>query len=138
MICNCTGVVLWKIDNEFRLLIDITNGILPGHNLTGTNILVYSPVNNTEYVCVSPTTDPAVNSIYSDPAYIVIAGETLSHLCTYLYTTLCIHIILACVHKYMYAGIHVSLINSIPSYKLKDSYIPNPILSILLLQFCHT
>ena len=97
-------------------------------------------MNNTEYICVSPTFDAAVNSTYSDPAYIFIAGETLSRVCTYLYTTLCIHIILACVHKHMHAGIHVLLINSIPNYKLEDSYTPNPILAVPLhiLQFCHT
>ena len=53
-----------------------------GHNRTGTNILVNSPVNNTEYVCVSLTNDDEVSS---DPAYIIIAGN-------YVHTMLSLYI----------------------------------------------
>ena len=35
-------------------------------------VLVNSPVNNTEYICVSSTNDGETSS---DPAYIIIAGE---------------------------------------------------------------
>ena len=46
------------------------------YSRTGTNILVNSPVNNTEYICISTTNDGETGS---DPAYIIIAGEhTLS------------------------------------------------------------
>ena len=54
------------------MLGDLANGALPGHNVTGTNILVNSPVNNTEYACVFLD---AGNQMDSDPACIVIAGE---------------------------------------------------------------
>ena len=70
--CNVTGVATWRVDNESYTLTELTNGVLPGHNRTGTNILVNSPVKNTEYICVSQTSDRE-NS--SDPAYVVIAGE---------------------------------------------------------------
>ena len=74
--CNVTGVALWRIDDVSYTLTDLTNGLLPGHSRTGTNILVNSPVNNTEYICVSTTNDGETSS---DPAYIIIAGEhTLS------------------------------------------------------------
>ena len=84
MRCNCTGYVTWKINKILYLLSLITIGVLPGHKRNGTNILVYSPVNNTEYICVSPSNTAALNDVYSDPAYIVIAGETLSHVHIYI------------------------------------------------------
>ena len=52
----------------------LTRGDLPGHNATGTNILVNNPVNNTEYICVSLIN--GVSQGNSDPVYIIaIAGE---------------------------------------------------------------
>ena len=70
--CNVTGVAAWRVNGAYFALASLTNGALSGHNRTGTNILVNSPVNNTEYVCVSLTSDGETNS---DPAYIIIAGE---------------------------------------------------------------
>ena len=70
--CNVTGVAGWRVDNGSYTLTELRNGALLGHNRTGTNILVNSPVNNTEYICVSQTND---GEIRSDPAYIIIAGE---------------------------------------------------------------
>ena len=81
MICNCTGEILWIIDNIFY---DLADGAPPGHSSTGTNILVNSPVNNTEYICISPTYNPSVNSTHSDPAYIVIAGKIFPRVHTYV------------------------------------------------------
>ena len=72
LICNVTGVVSWGVNDTSYLLSDLTNGALPGHSRTGTDILVNSPVNNTEYICVSLTSD---GNTRSDPAYIIIAGE---------------------------------------------------------------
>ena len=79
--CNVTGVALWEVNNTDYSLGSLTNGNLPGHNRTGTNILVNSPVNNTEYICVSQTND---GSDLSDPAYIIIAGKCSMHtlMCT--------------------------------------------------------
>ena len=70
--CNVTGVVAWRIGNKYYTLTDLTNGILRYHNLAGTNILLYYPVNNTEYICLSTTNDGGVRN---DPAYIVITCE---------------------------------------------------------------
>ena len=70
--CNVTGVIVWRVDNEYYSLTDLSNGVLPGHSRTGTNILVYRPLNNTQYICVSTTNDGDVSS---DPAYVIITGE---------------------------------------------------------------
>ena len=51
--CNVTGAATWTVNGIDYLLSSLTNGALPGHNRTGANILVNSPVNNTEYICVS-------------------------------------------------------------------------------------
>ena len=71
--CNVTGVVVWRVNNKYYTLTDLTNRALLGHDHNGTNILVYKPlINNTEYVCVSITNDGDVSS---DPAYIITIGE---------------------------------------------------------------
>ena len=59
--CNVTGVASWRV-----------NGALPGHSRAGASILINSPVNNTEYICVSQTN---YGDTISDPAYIIIAGN---------------------------------------------------------------
>ena len=69
--CNVTGVAIWRVNGVFFTLSDLTNGALPGHSRTGTNILVNSPVNNTEYICVSLRNGVETRS---DPAYIIIVG----------------------------------------------------------------
>ena len=70
--CNITGVAVWRVNGSYYFLNDLTSGLVPGHNATGTNILVNSPVNNTEYICA--LLDVGGNT-ESDPAYIIIAGE---------------------------------------------------------------
>ena len=70
--CNITGIVAWRVNGLIYLFHGLTNGALPGHNITGTSLLVYNPVNNTEYVCTSQT---AGGTFFSDPAYIYFAGE---------------------------------------------------------------
>ena len=70
--CNVAGVATWTVNDTDYTLANLTDGELPGHSLHGTNILVLSPVNNTEYICVSLTNDGKTRS---DPAYIVIAGK---------------------------------------------------------------
>ena len=71
--CNVTGVVVaWRVNNKYYSLTDLTNGVLPYHSRNGTNILLDTVVNNTEYFCVSTTSDGDVSG---DPAYIIIVGE---------------------------------------------------------------
>ena len=76
--CNVTGVVSWRVNSTAYTLSQLDNGALPGHSRTGTSILVNTPVNNTEYICVSQTND---GDIISDPSYIIIAGE---YACSYI------------------------------------------------------
>ena len=70
--CNVTGVVVWRVNNKYYTLTDLTNGVLTAHRCAGTNILVYGPLKNAEYVCVSTTNDGGVRS---DPAYIIITSK---------------------------------------------------------------
>ena len=85
LICNVTGSAVWTVNGTDYLLNSLTN--IPGHSHNGTNILVNSPMNNTEYICVSLTNDGV---IVSDPAYIVIAG-----------TSVCKCLVSSCVASYI-------------------------------------
>ena len=80
LICNATEVPSWRVNGTSYTLRQLTDGELRGHNRTGTNILVNSPMNNTEYICFFSTID---DDIISDPAYVVIvAGEyDKCHIC---------------------------------------------------------
>ena len=69
--CNVTGVAAWRVNGSSYTLSSLTDGALPGHSRTGTNLLVNSPVNNIEYVCLSQTNDGVTLSV---PAYIISAG----------------------------------------------------------------
>ena len=79
--CNATGLPIWIVNGTAYLIINLSEGALPGHSRTGTNILVNSPVNNTEYICVSLTSDVETSSA---SAYIIIAGE---YVCTCMLVT---------------------------------------------------
>ena len=70
--CNVAGIATWTVNDTDYTLANLTDGELPAHSLDGTNLLILSPVNNTEYICVSQTNDGKTRS---DPAYIVIAGK---------------------------------------------------------------
>ena len=48
--CNVTGVIVWEVNGTTYRRDQLDNGDLPGHNRTGSNILVNIPVNNTEYM----------------------------------------------------------------------------------------
>ena len=74
LVCNVTGTVTaWIVNDTAYTRTQLTNGALQGHGRAGANILVNSPVNNTEYICVSLNDDD--NETNSDPTYIIIAGE---------------------------------------------------------------
>ena len=72
LICNVTEIASWIVNGTDYRLSSLADGELAGHNRNGTNILVDSPVNNTEYICVSQTND---DDTTSDPAYIFVASE---------------------------------------------------------------
>ena len=73
LICNVTGIPIWRINDTLHTLADLFNGKVAGHNRSGTNLLVNSAVNNTKYVCVSQTINGDINS---NPAYIFVAGKS--------------------------------------------------------------
>ena len=73
LICSVTGIPIWRINGSVYPLADLFDGVVAGHNRSGTNILVNSPVNNTKYVCVSQTIN---GDIRSNPAYIFFAGKS--------------------------------------------------------------
>lgn len=67
--CNITGVVsLWSINGT----VFTPDRLPPEHRINGFNILVDTPFNNTEYICVSVM---GGDQIMSAPAYIIIAGK---------------------------------------------------------------
>ena len=72
--CNSTGVAAWRVNGSVTVytVVDLANRALRGHNSSGANILINSPVNNTEYICVSLTNG---GQDESKPAHIVISGE---------------------------------------------------------------
>ena len=70
--CNVTGLAAWIVNDMTFTISQLASGRLPGHNRSASNILVNSPVNNTEYICVSQLIHSDINS---DPAYIYVAGK---------------------------------------------------------------
>ena len=76
--CTVTsGVPVWIINETAVTLSQLDNpndNVPAGHSRNGTNIIISAPpVNNTMYVCELPLT--ADNSIFSDPAFVYVAGE---------------------------------------------------------------
>ena len=76
--------VSWEVDGVRYGLDELFVGDLSGHNVTGSNITVSSPVNGTKYVCTIPLTPPNP-TVMSDPAFLYIAG-TYANKNTYLAT----------------------------------------------------
>ena len=72
--CNVTaGVPLWMVNGSAFTLSELADGELPGHNRTGTNIIIETPVNNTKYVCESLVSTDL--TIQSKATYVYIAGK---------------------------------------------------------------
>ena len=68
---------------------ELFDGDLPGHIVTGSNITVSSPVNGTKYVCVIPLTPPNP-TVFSDPAFLYIAGKLHDFFLSSMYILICI------------------------------------------------
>ena len=77
--CDVTAVApTWRVNSTNHLFSDIMNGMVPGLDISGINILIITPVNNTKYVCRNGTDD-------GDPYYISIAGKYVHvHVCKLL------------------------------------------------------
>ena len=69
-------VIAWAINGRRYGLDELFAGDLPGHNVSGSNLTVSTPVHGTKYVCVIPQTPPTP-SIMSDPAFLNIVGESV-------------------------------------------------------------
>ena len=66
------GSTGWRVNGRLYTLNDIQNGSLPGHSRNGSNIVVITPTNNTQYNCVSIRDQ---GDISSSPAFLYIAGK---------------------------------------------------------------
>ena len=70
------------MNGTIRSIGDLRAGIPEGHNLSGANIVINLPMNDTEYVCISSVLD--TDDVTSPPAFLYIAGEyDHSTMCTY-------------------------------------------------------
>ena len=80
--CNIiNGFPIWQVNGTSYRVDQLDNGELLGHSRNESNILVNSPMNNTEYICVFQTINGSI--LLSDPAYIIIAGKC--SICTVVY-----------------------------------------------------
>ena len=75
LICNVTGFPTWIVDGSDYTLSSLIGGGLTGHNVSGTNILVEAPVNNTEYICVSNSVMTGLETDRSEPAFLSVARK---------------------------------------------------------------
>jgi len=78
--CNVSdGVTAWRVNGTTYLLSQLDSGSLPGHSRVLTNIVVNTPVNNTEYICISLISNLVISS---NPAFLYIAGKCSSYIAT--------------------------------------------------------
>ena len=73
--CNITGFPFWRVNGTLHTVGNLRAGILEGHNISGSNILINVPVNDTEYICISSVLNS--DDVTSPPAFLIIAGECL-------------------------------------------------------------
>ena len=89
IILNCTisdGSTGWSVNGAPAISLSaIRGGAIPGHNVSGTSLVINTPVNNTEYVCLSIRDE---GDIPSEPAFLYIAGMFLSPYYAYTYVVL--------------------------------------------------
>jgi len=70
--------ILWNINGDLLTQSQLFGGALPGHNISGTNILILDITlgddrNGSEYFCLLPS-DP--DDLMSDLAFLYVAGES--------------------------------------------------------------
>ena len=66
--CDVSSGVAWFINGYAYLLNELVSGMAPGHNASGRNILINSPMNNSRYSCSDALNDGELYRIF-------IAGE---------------------------------------------------------------
>jgi len=69
-----TTIPSWDVDGTSYRLDELFDGDLPGHNASGTNITVSTPVNGTRYQCVIANIPPMPPTLSDPPAFLYIAG----------------------------------------------------------------
>ena len=75
--CDISDGVAWVVNNNSYLRRDLRRGDLPGHNISGSNILIMNnPINNSQYVCSNGDIE---GGIY----VILVAGELAGLFCMY-------------------------------------------------------
>ena len=126
LICNVTGLPTWRVTinnivDEYTLNA-LFRGELNGHNISGNNILINVPVNNSEYVCVS---NEGTTAIPSDPGFLFVAGKYnyivlrfyIYYICMYI-QFLCIfvpNLTGICIHMYVNTSVMLYVRNYIYS-----------------------
>ena len=89
LVCNVTSqfttFVLWIVNGNLFTRNQLFNGDLPGHNISGTNILILDITlgdsrNGSEYYCVIPQ---GIVDIESDRAFLYVAGELTQQVTCY-------------------------------------------------------
>ena len=66
------GSTAWRVNGTQFSLTQLSNNESTGHSRNGTSIVINTPTNSTEYICVLVFDDRP--DIFSDPAYLYIAG----------------------------------------------------------------
>ena len=67
------GSTLWRVNGSSAQTPADLVMMFPGHSLNGVNLVIVNATNNTEYVCASVV--DGMNSTYSEPVYIYVAGK---------------------------------------------------------------
>lgn len=73
--CDISPGAGWRVNNQVYFISNLLMGSPQGHNVTGINIVIFTPMNGTRYACITGRAD-------GDPYYIFVAGE-------YVYTVVC-------------------------------------------------
>ena len=82
--CDTSPVIGWLVNGIGYVFSELQDGILPGHNVNGSNILITSnPMNNSQYICSDGFTNGGVYHIlvaggYAD-LFVMCRYESYTH-----------------------------------------------------------
>ena len=68
--CDVPAAAAWRVNSTDFTFPAIMGGMPSGHNVSGDNILIITPVNNTKYSCINRST-------VGEPYYVSVAGESV-------------------------------------------------------------
>ena len=66
------GSTAWRVNGSAVTAPSDIAALFPGHGVSGVNLVINDPSNNTEYICVSVVDN--MNNTDSEPVYLYIAG----------------------------------------------------------------